>query len=106
LSPVRARNEVGRRITVEMFVRAAKDRLEKRGEIYLDLEKNSRDPKNFAVVITRKGAAWFKKADVSDPAGHIRSKRIRATGIVKEVQSVARIEVDGPKQLSRLDCDM
>jgi hypothetical protein len=38
-----------------MEVTAAKDRLEKRGEIYLDAEDDFRDEKNFAVVITRQG---------------------------------------------------
>src|SRR4029077_8685690 len=51
LSPVEARKKVGQTITVEMTVQAAKDRLEKRGEIYLDAEKDFRDEKNFAVVI-------------------------------------------------------
>jgi hypothetical protein len=105
LPPVEARKQVGKRTTVEMTVRAAKDRLEKRGEIYLDSEENFRDPKNFAVVITRKGAAKFKEGGVADPAGHFRGKRIRATGTVKEVQQVPRIEVDDPQQVRRMDRD-
>jgi hypothetical protein len=40
LSPVEARKKVGEQITVEMKVRAAKDRLGIRGEIYLDSESN------------------------------------------------------------------
>jgi len=36
LTPIEARKKVGETIIVEMTVRAAKDRLEKRGEIYLD----------------------------------------------------------------------
>jgi hypothetical protein len=36
LTPVEARKKVGEEIVVEMEVRTAKDRLEKRGEIYLD----------------------------------------------------------------------
>jgi 3-oxoacyl-[acyl-carrier-protein] synthase-3 len=105
LPPVEARKAVGRRITVEMVVRAAKDRLEKRGEIYLDSEENFRDPRNFAVVITRKGAARFKETGVTDPANHFRGKRIRATGTVKEVQNIPRIEVDDPARLRRVDRD-
>src|SRR5262249_29131104 len=57
LRPVEARKKVGEKITVEMTVQAAKDRLESRGEIYLDSEPDFRDAKNFAVVITKAGAA-------------------------------------------------
>ena len=57
LGPAEARTKVGQAVTVEMTVRATKDRLEKRGEIYLDSEPDFRSAKNFAVVITRAGAA-------------------------------------------------
>jgi DNA/RNA endonuclease YhcR with UshA esterase domain len=100
LSPVEARKQVGKKVTVEMEVRAAKDRLEKRGEIYLDSEEDFRDPKNFAVVITRKGAEALKKAGVADPGAHFRGKTLRATGTVKEVQEVPRIEVDEAEQVT------
>jgi hypothetical protein len=99
LPPVEARKKVGHSITVEMEVKAAKDRLEKRGEIYLDSEEDFHDPKDFAVVITRKGAAKFKEAGIEDPAGHFKGKTIRATGTVKEVEKIPRIEVDDPAQI-------
>jgi hypothetical protein len=99
LTPVQARRKVGEKITVEMTVRAAKDRLEKRGEIYLDSEPDFRDEKNFAVVITKKGAASLKTAGIDNPADHFMDKKIRATGIVKEVDSVPRIEIDDAKQI-------
>src|SRR5262245_7586957 len=66
LPPVEARKKVGEKITVEMKVQAAKDRLEKRGEIYLDSETSFRDEKNFAVVITKVGAAKLKEAGIED----------------------------------------
>ena len=99
LSPVQARKKVGEKITVEMTVQAAKDRLEKRGEIYLDAEDDYRDAKNFAVVITRAGAAKLKEAGIDDPAEHFKGKTIRATGSVKEVDKVPRIEIDDAKQI-------
>jgi DNA/RNA endonuclease YhcR with UshA esterase domain len=99
LTPVEARKRVGEKVTVEMTVRASKDRLEKRGEIYLDSEANFRDEKNFAVVITKAGAASLKEAGIADPAGHFLDKTIRATGTVKEVEKVPRIEVDEAKQI-------
>jgi hypothetical protein len=99
LAPIQARKRVGVKITVEMTVRAAKDRLEKRGEIYLDSEPDFRDEKNFAVVITKKGAASLKTAGIDNPADHFIEKKIRATGVVKEVDSVPRIEIDDAKQI-------
>jgi len=99
LPPIEARRKVGQEITVEMTVRAAKDRLDKRGEIYLDAELDFRDEKNFAVVINRDGAALFKAQGIDDPAEHFRNKTIRAKGVVTVVDEVPRIEVSDPKQL-------
>jgi hypothetical protein len=99
LSPAEARKQVGKEVTVEMTVRAAKDRLEKRGEIYLDSEKDFKDAKNIAVVITRDGAASPKRAGIEDPAGHFKGKKIRATGTVKDVGRVPRIEIDDARQI-------
>jgi DNA/RNA endonuclease YhcR with UshA esterase domain len=99
LTPVEARKKVGEKITVEMTVRAAKDRLEKRGEIYLDAEEDFKDEKNFAVVITKAGAAKLKEAGIDDPAAQFKGKKIRATGVVKEVDKVPRIEIDEAKQI-------
>jgi hypothetical protein len=99
LTPVEARKKVGAKITVEMTVRAAKDRLEKRGEIYLDSEPNFKDEKNFAVVITRAGAASLKAAGIEHPADHFKDKKIRASGTVKEVDKIPRIEIDEVKHI-------
>jgi hypothetical protein len=96
LAAEEARKPVGKTVTVEMRVRAAKDRLEKRGEIYLAAREDFRGPRNFAVVSTRTEAAAFKDKGIADPAGQFRGKVIRATGKVKEVQQVPRIEVDDP----------
>src|SRR5262245_35258360 len=100
LGPVEARKQVGKQITVRMQVKAAKDRLEKRGEIYLDAEENFKDEKNFAVVITKAGAESLKAAGITDPADLFNGKTIRATGTVKEVDGVPRIEIDDAKQIA------
>jgi hypothetical protein len=99
LTPVEARKKVGKKITVEMTVRAAKDRLAKRGEIYLDAHTDFRDEKNFALVITKVGAASMKKAGIGAPAAHFKGKKVRATGTVKEVDGVPRIEINDAKQI-------
>lgn len=46
LASAHARKKVGETVTVEMTVKASKDRLEKRGEVYLDSEEDFRDEKN------------------------------------------------------------
>ncbi len=99
LTPVEARKQVGKEVVVKMQVKTAKDRLEKRGEIYLDSEENFRDDKNFAVVITRTGAASLKAAGIANPADHFKGKAITARGNVKEVDGVPRIEIDDAKQI-------
>ena len=82
-----------------MTVKAAKDRLEKRGEIYLDSEEDFKDEKNFAVVINKEGAADLKKKGIDDPAAHFKNQVIVATGEVKEVDGVPRIEISEAKQI-------
>ena len=99
LTPVEARKQVGKKIEVQMKPVVIKDRLENRGEIYMDSEKDFRDEKNFAVVITEKGANRFKAKGIKDLAKHFGDKEIRAKGLVLEVQGVPRIEVDDPEQI-------
>jgi hypothetical protein len=100
LGPVEARKKVGQEITVKLEVKAAKDRLEQRGEIYLDAEEDFRSDKNFAVVITKEGAQSLREAGIADPADHFKGKTIKAKGQVKEVDRVPRIEIDDAKQIS------
>jgi DNA/RNA endonuclease YhcR with UshA esterase domain len=99
LTPLEARKKVGEKITVEMKVQAAKERLEVRGEICLDSEENFRDEKNFAVVITKKGAASLEADGITDPAAHFLGKKIRAKGMVSEVDNIPRIEINDAKQI-------
>lgn len=100
LTPTDARKAIGKEITVKMEVKTAKDRLEKRGEIYLDAEEDFKDEKNFAVVITRKGAESLRAMGVTDFAEHFKGKTIRARGTVTEVDKVPRIEIDDAKQIA------
>ena len=82
-----------------LLVQASKNRLEKFKEIYLDSELNFKDEKNLAIVITEACAAKYKEAGIEEPAGHFKDKTIRATGEVKLVQDVPRIEIDDDKQI-------
>lgn len=97
--PVEAGDKIGESIMVRMIVKSAKDRLEKRGEIYLDSQEDFRGEKNFAVVITRKGASSLRKAGIVNPAQYFKDKLIQARGLVKEVDGIPRIEVDQAIQI-------
>jgi DNA/RNA endonuclease YhcR with UshA esterase domain len=99
LSPAEAIKRVGQKVTVEMRVRASKNALEHRGEIYLDSEENFRDEENLAVVINKDGAARFKEAGVDDPAAHFKGKTVRVTGTVTLQEKRPRVVVNDPKQL-------
>lgn len=103
LTPAEARKRVGETVTVEMLVKAVKNSLAKRGEIYLDSEDDFRDEKNLAVVITKAAAEKFKNAGVADPAVHFKGKRIQVTGAVTLKDSRARMEVTDPKQIRELE---
>jgi hypothetical protein len=99
LTPVQAIKKVNEEVTVQMLVKATKNRLEKRGEIYLDSEKDFRDEKNLGIVVTKTGAVKFKAKGVDDPAVHFKDKTIRVKGTVIIKEKRPRIEVDDPKQI-------
>jgi hypothetical protein len=105
LTPAEAIRKVNEQVTVQMVVKAAKNRLEKRGEIYLDSEGDFRDKKNLGIVVTRAGAAKFEKAGVADPAEHFKGKTIRVRGKVILAEGRPRLEVDDPKQIQIVEKD-
>jgi hypothetical protein len=99
LTPVEAIKKVNEEVTVQMLVKTTKNRLEKRGEIYLDSEQDFHDENSLGVVVTKTGAAKFKEAGVDDPAVHFKDKTIRVKGTVIIKENHPRIEVDDPKQI-------
>jgi hypothetical protein len=99
LTAIVARQKLNEQVYVELMVRSAKNRLEKRGEIYLDSEEDFHDEKNLAVVINRDGAAEYRRLGIEDPAEHFRGKKLRVRGTVTSVDEVRRIEVSDPKQI-------
>ena len=99
LAPADAIKKVNEEVVVEMLVKASKNRLEKRKEIYLDSETDFRDPKNLAIVINVTGAEKFKEAGIDDPAVHFKDKTIRVTGKVVLQEDRPRIVVADPKQI-------
>ena len=86
-----------------MLVKATKNRLEQRKEIYLDSEENFRDAKNLGIIINVAGAAKFKEAGIDDPAEYFKGKTIRVTGVVTTENERFRIIVEDPKQIRIVD---
>jgi DNA/RNA endonuclease YhcR with UshA esterase domain len=94
-----AGKHVGEKVTVEMIVRASKDRLEKRKEIYLDSTTDHHDPKNLAAVVTVAGAASLKSAGIADPATYFKGKTIQVSGTVTLKEKEPRIEINEASQI-------
>ncbi len=99
LTVAEAIQRIDQEVFVELFVKTAKNRLEKRGEIYLDSEDDFHDEKNLAVVILREGAAAFKQQGIDDPAEHFRAQTIRVKGKVILKEKRPRIEVTAAGQI-------
>ena len=106
-TPGEAILRVNEKVKVEMRVKATKNRLQKRKEIYIDSEEDFRAPKNLGIVVNELGAARFREIGIEDPADHFKGKAIRVTGILTKEKNRARVIVEDPKQIqiveSRLD---
>ena len=98
LTPLEAVSRINKQVTVEMFVKAAKN-CPHCLQIFLDSEEDHHDPNNLAVTVTGSGAARFKEARIDDPALHFKGKTIRVTGVVTLKDDRPRIEVDDPRQI-------
>lgn len=99
ITPIQALEKVDQEVFVELKIVTTKDRLEKRGEIYLDSQADFRDRNNLAIVITREGAESLQKANIKDPAAHFKDKKIRVRGKVIIKDDVRRIEINEARQI-------
>jgi hypothetical protein len=88
------------KVVVQLEVKKAKDRLEKRGIIYLDSEDDFNDPNNLGVAISAEAAAKFKAAGVADPAAHFLGKTIRVRGCVMRFEDRPYLPVHDPDQIT------
>ena len=102
LSAPEARTRINEQITVEMFVKAAKN-CQRCSLVFLDSEEDHHDPTNFAVAVTDTGKARFREAKIDDPAGHFKGKTIRVSGVVTAKDKQPQIEVDDPSQIAAVE---
>ena len=98
LSASDARTRINEWVTVEMTVKAAKN-CQRCSLMFLDSEEDHHDPKNFAVAVTDTGKASFREAKIDDPAGHLKGRTIRVTGLVTLKDNQPQIKVDHPRQI-------
>jgi DNA/RNA endonuclease YhcR with UshA esterase domain len=98
LSPVEAINRINESVTVEMLVQRTKCCTGSR-QVFLDSEKDHRDPKNLGVVVTENGRARFDEAGIDDPTTYFKGKNIRVQGVVMRKEDRPYIEVNDPSQI-------
>jgi hypothetical protein len=100
LTPAEAIDQIGKpQVFIEMTIKSSKDRLGKRGIIYLDSEEDFADAKNLGVAISAEAAAEFKKSGIADPATHFNGKKIRVRGCVMRFEERPYLPVHSPKQI-------
>jgi hypothetical protein len=106
LSPVEAIQQVGRpKVQVELVVKSSKDRLAKRGIIYLDSEEDFANPANLGIAISAEAAEKFKRNGIADPAGHFKGKAIQVQGCVMRFEERPYLPVHDPSQIVILDAE-
>ena len=98
LSAEEAINRVGESVTVQMLVQKTKS-CTGSCQVFLDSEKNHRDPKNLGVVVTVEGRPKFTEAGIDDPTAHFNGKTIRVRGVVIKKEKGPYIEVNDPSQI-------
>jgi len=104
LLPAQAIQQVGKpSVVVEMVVKKAKDRLEKRGIIYLDSEDDFKSPTNLGVAISAEAAAKLKEKGIADPAAYFMGKTIRVRGCVMRFEERPYLPVHDPEQIRAVE---
>jgi hypothetical protein len=83
ISPEEAIKDIGKpEVVVRMKVVNAKDRVAKRGIVYLDSTSDFKDPKNLGVAISAGAADKFKAQGVTDLEAYFKGKTIEVKGCV------------------------
>lgn len=101
VTPAEAIKQIGKsEVTVEMTVKKAKDRIGKRGVIYLDSETDFQNENNLGVAISVEAAAKFKQKGIADPVAHFQGKTIRVRGCVMRFEERPYLPVLDPAQIA------
>lgn len=101
ITPAEAAKHVSdEKVIVEFTVKKGKNKLEKRGVIYLDSEDDFKDKKNLGIAISAGAAAKFKAKGIEDPAEHFLGKTIRVSGNVMVFENNPYLPVLDPEQIT------
>lgn len=104
LAPTEAMTAIGQpEVRVRMMVRQSKDRLQKRGIIYLDSEQDFQDPKNLGIAVSAKVAEEFKRQGIDNVAAHFKGHTIEITGCVMQFEERLYMPVLSADQLRIVD---
>ncbi|OAI57732.1 hypothetical protein AYO47_07690 [Planctomyces sp. SCGC AG-212-M04] len=93
-----ARKHVDERVTVTFKVQHAKFATDP-DRVYLDSEKDYKDPKNLGLLIEADSLPTFRKARIEKPAEHYDAKMVRATGKVFLRDDLVFIKLEKPEQI-------
>ncbi|MFO0952503.1 MAG: hypothetical protein U0835_15425 [Isosphaeraceae bacterium] len=95
-----ALKQVGKpEVLVEMVVRKAKDRIDKRGIVYLDSEADFKDPNNLGVALSAAVAARLRQSRATALEAYFQGKTIRVRGCVMRFEERAYLPVLDPAQI-------
>jgi hypothetical protein len=104
ISPSDGAKQIGKpQVLVEMKVQSTKDRLERRGIVYLDSEEDFTDPKNLGIAISAEAAEKFKANGITDLAEHFQGKTIQVRGCVMRFEERPYLPVHAPEQIVIID---
>jgi hypothetical protein len=93
-----ARKHVDQKVSVTFKVQHAKFATDP-DRVYLDSEKDYKDPKNLGLLIQADALPEFKKAGIEKPAEHFDGKIVRATGKVFLKDDLVFIGLEKPAQI-------
>ena len=93
-----ARKHVDQKVSVTFKVQHAKCATDP-DRVYLDSEKDYKDPKNVGLLIQADALPEFKKAGIEKPAEHFDGKIVRATGKVFLKDDLVFIGLEKPAQI-------
>lgn len=103
-SAAEALQQVGKaNICVRLKVERAKDRLQKRGIIYLDSEEDFNSPNNLGIALSASVAEELKEQGIQDTAEHFQGKMIEVTGCVMRFEERVYLPVLRADQIKCLE---
>ena len=92
-------------IVVRMQVKKSKDRLAKRGIIFLDSEGEFDSPKNLGIALSAKVAEEFKQQGIDDLPAHLAGRTIEVTGCIMQFEQRIYLPVLSSHQLKIIPLD-